>query len=163
MTLAIGLFLGLIIAIIRVYKVPVLSQISVAFVSVIRGTPILVQLYVTYFGIPLALKYFNYYHGTSYNVNAIPGFVFAMIALGLNQSAFDSETIRSAILSVDKGQLEAAKAIGMTNWQVLRRVIIPQASGVAFVPLGNSIIGLIKGTSLAFTCSVVELFWKRSD
>ncbi len=155
--LFIGLVLGLIIAVIRINKIPVLSQLAVAFVSIMRGTPIIVQLYITYFGIPIALKYINYYYGTDYDINGIPGIVFAMVALGLNQSAFDSETIRSAILSVDKGQLEAAKSMGMSGWQVLKRVIIPQASTVALLPLGNSLIALIKGTSLAFTCSVVEI------
>jgi polar amino acid transport system permease protein len=153
----IGIVLGLLIAIIRIYKVPVLSQLSVAFVSVIRGTPVIVQLYITYFGIPIILKYVNYYHGTNYNVNGIPGILFAMVALGFNQSAFESETFRSAIQSVDRGQIEAAKSMGMSGIQVLKRVIIPQASAVALLPLGNSIINLIKGTSLAFTCSVVEI------
>lgn len=156
-SLVIGLFIGLVIAVIRDKKIPVLSQLAVFFVSIIRGTPIIVQLYITYFGIPIALKYINFYYGTEYDINGIPGIVFAMIALGLNQSAFDSETIRSAIASVDKGQIEAAKSMGMTGFQVLRRVIIPQATAVAIAPLGNSFIGLIKGTSLAFTCSVVEI------
>lgn len=155
--MVIGLALGLVIAIIRINKIPVLSQLSVAFVSIIRGTPIIVQLYITYFGIPIALKYINYYRGTNYDINGIPGIIFAMVALGLNQSAFDSETIRSAIQSVDRGQIEAAKSMGMSGSQVLRRVIIPQAGAVALLPLGNSVIGLIKGTSLAFTCSVVEI------
>lgn len=155
--LVIGLTVGLLIAIVRINKIPVLSQIAVAFVSIMRGTPIIVQLYITYFGIPIALKYFNYYHGTNYDVNFIPGIVFAMIALGLNQAAFDSETIRAAIQSVDKGQLEAAKSIGMSGGQILRRVIFPQAGAFALLPLGNSLIALIKGTSLAFTCSVVEI------
>lgn len=155
--LVIGLVVGFLIALIRMKKIPVLNQLATAFVSVVRGTPIIVQLYISYFGIPIALKYFNYYHGTKYNINVIPGIIFAMIALGLNQSAFDSETIRAAIQSVDKGQIEAAKSIGMNSWQVLKRVIIPQAVSVALLPLGNSLIALIKGTSLAFTCSVVEI------
>jgi len=155
--LVIGLVIGLIIAIIRINKIPVLSQISVAFVSLMRGTPIIVQLYITYFGIPIALQYYNFSHGTEYDINGIPGIVFAMVALGLNQAAFDSETIRAAIQSVDKGQIEAAKSMGMSGWQVLKRVILPQASAVALLPLGNSLIALIKGTSLAFTCSVVEI------
>ncbi len=153
----IGLLLGLVIALVRMNRVAVLSQIAGAFVSVMRGTPIIVQLYLIYFGIPIALKYFNYYRGTDYNINAIPGIIFAMIALGLNQSAFDSETIRAALQSVENGQIEAAKALGMSRWQVLRRVIIPEAFTVALLPLGNSVINLIKGTSLAFTCSVVEM------
>lgn len=155
--LVIGLLLGSLIAMIRIRKIPVLSQLAVAFVSVLRGTPIIVQLYITYFGIPIALKYINYYHGTDYDINGIPGIVFAMVALGLNQSAFDSETIRSAVQSVDKGQIEAAKSLGMSSFQVFRRVIFPQAGSVALLPLGNSLISLIKGTSLAFTCSVVEI------
>ena len=155
--LVIGLSIGLLIAVIRINKVPVLNQLSIGFVSLMRGTPIIVQLYITYFGIPIALKYFNYYHGTNYDINAIPGIVFAMVALGLNQAAFDSETIRSAIQSVDKGQIEAAKSMGMTGLQVLRRITLPQAITVALLPLGNSLIALIKGTSLAFTCSVVEI------
>ena len=155
--MAVGLVLGLLIALVRIKKIPVLTQLSSVFISIVRGTPIIVQLYVVYFGIPIALKYINYYYGTSFNINAIPGIVFAMIALGFNQSAFDSETIRSAILSVDKGQIEAAESMGMTGRQVLMRVIVPQAGAVALVPLGNSLINLIKGTSLAFTCAVVEM------
>ena len=155
--LLVGLVLGLVIALIRINNIPVLKQLSIAFVSVIRGTPIIVQLYISYFGIPIALKYINYYNGTDYDVNAIPGIVFAMAALGLNQAAFDSETIRSAIQSVDRGQIDAARSLGMTGFQVLKRVILPQAGAVALLPLGNSVISLIKGTSLAFTCSVVEI------
>ena len=102
--LIIGWVVGLFIAMIKIKKIPVLSQLSTLFVSIVRGTPVIVQLYLTYFGIPIALKYFNYYNGTSYNVNAVPPILFAIIALGLNQSAFDSETIRAAIQSVDKGQ-----------------------------------------------------------
>ncbi len=138
--LLVGLALGLLIALIRIKKIPVLTQLSIAFVSLIRGTPIIVQLYISYFGIPIALKYINYYNGTSYDVNAIPGIVFAMAALGLNQAAFDSETIRSAIQSVEPGQIDAARSMGMTGFQVLRRVIIPQAGSVALLPLGNSVI-----------------------
>ena len=155
--LVIGLLVGFVIAIVRMKKIPVLSQLATAFVSVLRGTPIIVQLYISYFGIPIALKYINYYRGTDFNINNIPGILFAMVALGLNQSAFDSETIRSAIQSVDKGQIEAAKSMGMSGWQVLQRVTIPQAVSVALLPLGNSLIALIKGTSLAFTCSVMEI------
>lgn len=155
--LLIGWSVGLIIALVRINRIPVLRQIAVAFVSVIRGTPIIVQLYLTYFGIPIMLRYINYYWGTDYNINGIPPIVFAIVALGLNQSAFDSESIRAAIQSVEKGQIEAAKSIGMTGAQVLRRIMLPQAFRVALPPLGNSFISLIKGTSLVFVCSVVEM------
>lgn len=156
-SLVIGYAVGFLLAMIKIKKIPVLYQLATLFVSVVRGTPIIVQLYLTYFGIPILLKYINYYNGTDYNINLIPPIVFAFVALGLNQSAFDSETIRAAIQSVDKGQIEAAKALGMTGGQMFRRVLFPQAITVAIPPLGNSIIGLVKGTSLAFTCSVVEI------
>ncbi len=153
----IGYVLGLLLALIKINKIPVLRQLAVLYISIIRGTPILVQLYVTYYGIPLILKYHNMRFGTNYNLNAIPAILFAIIALGLNQSAFDSEIIRAAIQSVDKGQIEAAKTLGMTGFQILRRVILPQAVIVALPSLGNSLISLIKGTSLAFTVAVVDL------
>lgn len=153
----IGYTLGLLLAIIKINKIPVLKQLAALYISLLRGTPILVQLYITYYGIPMILKVYNLHHGTDLNVNKIPAIVFAIIALGLNQSAFDSEIIRAAILSVDKGQIEAVKSLGMSNMQVLRRVIFPQALVVALPSLGNSLISLIKGTSLAFTVAVVDL------
>ena len=153
----IGYASGLLLALVKIHRVPVLRQFAAFFISIIRGTPILVQLYITYYGIPLTLKYINLIHGTNYNINSVPPVIFAIIALGLNQSAFDSEIIRAAIQSVDKGQLEAARALGMTGGQVLRRVILPQAVTVALPSLGNSLIGLIKGTSLAFTVAVIDL------
>nr|WP_314459043.1 amino acid ABC transporter permease [uncultured Clostridium sp.] len=155
--LIIGWAAGLFIAIVKIHRIPVLQQLCTLFVSVVRGTPIIVQLYLTYFGIPIFLKYYNFYNGTSYNVNGIPPIIFAIAALGLNQSAFDSETIRAAIQSVEKGQVEAAKSLGMNGLQIFFRVLLPQAVTVAIPSLGNSLIGLVKGTSLAFTCSVVEI------
>ncbi|MFE4713651.1 MULTISPECIES: amino acid ABC transporter permease [Bacillales] len=152
-----GLLLGLLLAIIKMKKIPVLYQISVVFISFIRGTPILVQLYLSYAGIPLILKYYNYYHETSYNVNSIPAIFYVLLALSLNEAAYNSEVIRAALLSVDKGQTEAAQSLGMTYGQVLRRIVLPEAFIVALPTLGNALIGLMKGTSLAFVCSVVEI------
>lgn len=152
-----SLILGLIIALIKIRKVPVLTQIANIFISVIRGTPILVQLYVTYFGIPLILKAINQAYGTSFDVSGIPGILYAFLALAINESAFNAEIIRGALSSVNKGQIEATQALGMTYFQTLRRVILPEALTVAFPSLVNSFIGLIKGTSLAFTCAVVEM------
>ncbi|MBR1930311.1 MAG: amino acid ABC transporter permease [Lachnospiraceae bacterium] len=162
MELAVGamifsLVFGLLIALIRMKRIRVLSQIAVLFISVIRGTPILVQLYVTYYGIPMFLKYLNIKNGTAYNVNNVPGIIYAFVALAINESAFNAEIIRASLQSVDKGQIEAAHSLGMTYFQVLRRIILPEAIEVALPSLGNSFIGLIKGTSLAFTCAVVEM------
>lgn len=152
-----GLVLGLGVAVVKIYRIPVLRQICAVYVSITRGTPVIVQLYLTYFGIPLALKYINFYYGTSYNVNGVPSMVFVLFALSLNQAAYSSETLRAALLSVDRGQIEAAHSLGMTGVQVMKRIIVPQAFVVALPSLGNSLIVMLKETSLAFVCSVVEI------
>ena len=157
LSMAMGLILGLVLAIIKIKRVPVLRQIAAVFVSLIRGTPVLVQLYIVYFGVPMLLKHINQTYGTDLAVAHIPGFVYAVMALGLNSSAFSSEMIRSALMSVGKGQIEAANALGMTYGQALRRIILPEAMTVALPTIGNSLISAIKGTSLAFTCAVVEM------
>lgn len=156
-SMALGLVLGLLIAIIKMKKIPVLRQLAALYVSIIRGTPILVQLYIVYFGVPMFFKWWNATFGTDLQVANIPGFVYAVLAMGLNQSAFSSEIIRSALLSVSDGQIEAASALGMTFGQSLRRIILPEALTVALPTLGNSLISAIKSTSLAFTCAVVEM------
>jgi polar amino acid transport system permease protein len=156
-SMILGLVLALLIAVIKMKKVPVLNQIAAVYVSVIRGTPIIVLLYITYFGIPMFMKYLAARTGNEFQAAAVPGFVYAVIALSINESAFNSESIRAALQSVGKGQIEAANALGMTYFQTLRRIIIPEALVVALPTLGNSFIGVIKGTSLAFTCAVVEM------
>ncbi|MFC4652383.1 amino acid ABC transporter permease [Lactococcus nasutitermitis] len=152
-----GLVLGLLLALVRINKIPILNQLRALFVSFIRGTPIIVQLYLTYTGIPLILKAINMNYGTSFNVNSIPAMLFVIITFGLNEAAYGSETIRAAIQSVDNGQLEAAKSLGMTNFQVFTRVTFKEALTVATAPLGNALIGLLKSTSLAFIAGVVEM------
>ena len=152
-----GLVLGFIIALVRIRKIPVLNQLAGLFISMIRGTPILVQLYITYFGIPIALKYINYYYGTKLEIANVPPIVFAMVALSLNQAAYNSVTIRSALEAVNRGEMDAASSIGMTGTQRMFRIMIPEVVVLALPSLGNSIISLVKGTSLAFSCTVVEM------
>lgn len=93
-----SLILGLLLALVKIKKVPVLKQLVSIYISVIRGTPILVQLYVTYFGIPMLLKYINFKCGTNYNVNGVAPIVYAFVALALNESAFNAEIIRASLL-----------------------------------------------------------------
>lgn len=157
LAMALGLALGLLMAIIKLKKIKVLTQITNVLISLLRGTPIIVQLYVAFFGIPMIFTAINRRFGTDMAVANIPGFIYAMIALGLNQAGFMAEIIRSALQSVNQGQIEAAHAIGMTSGQTLRRIILPEAFAVALPTLGNSLISIIKGTSLAFTCAVVEI------
>ena len=152
-----GLALGLVMAIIKMKKIKILTQITNLLISLLRGTPVIVQLYVAFFGIPMFFQAINQKFGTDLAVAQIPGFAYAMVALGLNQAGFMAEIIRSALQSVDSGQIEAAHALGMTYAQALRRIILPEAIEVALPTLGNSLISIIKGTSLAFTCAVVEI------
>ena len=155
-----GIILAMIFAVVKINRTRILYPIQALFVSFLRGTPLLVQLMLTYFGIPLLLKAINQKYGTAFNINAIPAAVFAIVAFAFNEAAYASETIRAAILSVDPGEIEAARSLGMTNRQVYLRVIIPNAAVVATPTLINSLIGLTKGTSLAFSAGVVEVFAK---
>lgn len=153
-----GLILALLFAVIKINRVKVIYPIQAFFVSFLRGTPILVQLMLSYYGIPLLLKAINQRTGLDMNINAIPASVFAITAFAFNEAAYASETIRAAIQSVNSGEVEAAKSLGMTNKQIYSRVIIPNAAVVATPTLINSLIGLTKGTSLAFNAGIVEMY-----
>ncbi|EHJ51781.1 amino acid ABC transporter permease [Streptococcus macacae] len=153
-----GLLLALLFAVVKINRVRILYPIQAFFVSFLRGTPILVQLMLTYYGIPLLLKALNQKMGTDFNINDIPASVFAITAFAFNEAAYTSETLRAAIQSVNPGEIEAAKSLGMTTAQVYRRVIIPNAAVVATPTLINTLIGLTKGTSLAFSAGIVEMF-----
>lgn len=155
--MVLGLAIGLVLAVVKIRRVPVLYQLVSFYISLVRGTPVLVQLYIAYFGIPMIFKAMNLRFGTNLQAADVPGFVYAVAALGINQSAYSAEVIRSALMSADDGQVEAASAIGMTYFQALRRIILPEAITVALPTLGNLLITMIKSTSLAFTCAVVEM------
>lgn len=143
--MVLGLALGLAIALLRLSPFRVLRIVAGFYVSFIRGTPLLVQLFVIYYG----LAQFGW------RIDPIPA---ALIGLTLNVGGYASETLRGAIASIERGQWEAAYSIGMTSSQAMRRVILPQAARVALPPLGNTFISLIKDTSLAATIQVPELF-----
>lgn len=155
-----GLVLGFLIALVKIKKIKVLNQICSVYVSFMRGTPLLVQLFLSYYGLPIVLQSINAEFGTSFDVNTVPAIVFVFIAFSLNEAAYNSETIRAAIQSVDKNEIEAGKAMGMTNLQIMRRITLPQALVVAMPNFGNSLISLLKNTSLAFTVSVVDIMGK---
>ncbi len=152
-----SLIVGFLVALVKIKKTKVLYQIVSFYVSFCRGTPIIVQLYATYFGIPMVLQLINARFGTHLTSSFIPNIIFALTALSLNDAAYSSEYIRASIESVEAGQREAAHSIGMSSWQTLRRIVIPEAMVVALPSLGNSFINMIKNTSLAFTCAVLAL------
>lgn len=150
LTFAIGLVLAFFTAIGRLYGGRFVRSLARVYVSIIRGTPLLVQLFVLFYGLPTL--------GV-----VIDPFPAAVVGFSLNVGAYASETIRAAIESVPRVQWEAAYALGMTNRQALVRVILPQAVRVAVPPLSNSFIGLVKDTSLASLILVSELFRRAQE
>jgi L-cystine transport system permease protein len=147
---ALGLLLALAVALMRLSGNAVLAAMGRAYVSVIRGTPLLVQLFVIFYGLP------------SIGV-VLPPWPSALIAFSLNVGGYAAEIIRAAILSVPKGQWEAGHTIGMSRGLTLRRVILPQAARVSVPPLSNTFISLIKDTSLASLILVTELFRQAQE
>jgi len=142
---AFGLLIAIVAALIQVSNVRILTPIIRFYVWVIRGTPLLVQLFIIFYGLPNA----------GIVLKALPA---AIIAFSLNVGAYASETLRASILSVPLGQIEAGYSLGMNYFQVLRRIILPQAFKVSVPPLFNSFISLVKDTSLAANITVTEMF-----
>ncbi|AKO53025.1 ABC transporter permease [Marinobacter psychrophilus] len=142
-----ALILACVFAVVRVLGIPVLNQLTIVFISFFRGTPLLVQLFLFYYGLPQLFSV----------LTVIDGVTATIMGLTLHFSAYMAESIRAAIIGVDRSQTEAALSIGMTNSQLMRRIILPQATRVALPTLMNYFIDMIKATSLAFTLGVTEL------
>ncbi|TVX96446.1 amino acid ABC transporter permease [Cohnella terricola] len=153
-----GFAIGTFIALCRMYRIPVLHRAAAAYVTVIRGTPMLTHLLLIYVGLPLIVDGLAERFGWAFRSVQIPMIGFAYISFSITAGAYFSEIIRSGLQSVNKGQLEAAHAIGMTTPQALRRIVFPQAFAAALPNLSNSVIGMLHGSTLAFTVSVVDIF-----
>jgi len=154
---ALGWIFGLFIALVRKYKVPVLSQILAVFVSFMRGVPLIILLYISYYALPILFYDYGQSIGITIDVTKIPAVAYAILALMLDQAAYSSEVFRSALGAVDEGQMEAAYSVGMTRMQGLTRIVFPQAFAVAMPNLGGLFVGLIKGTALAYYVGVYEI------
>ena len=139
-----GLVIALFVALARISRVTPLSLLARGYISVIRGTPLLVQLFIVFYALP------------QFDI-VIDPFPAAVIAFSLNVAGYAAEVIRAAILSIPRGQWEAAQTIGMGYPTTLRRIILPQAARTAVPPLSNTLISLVKDTSLASTILVTEL------
>ena len=140
-----GLIIAICTALVQVAGLKIPSVIARFYIWIIRGTPLLVQLYVIFYGLP----------SLGILLDAFPA---AVIAFSLNVGAYASETIRAAILSVPEGQIEAGYCIGMSYIRIMTRIVLPQAFKVAFPVLFNSLIGLVKDTSMAANITVLEMF-----
>ncbi len=145
-----GLALALVVALMRLSPVRVVSGVARFYVSVIRGTPLLLQLFIIYYGLP----------SLGATIDPFPS---ACIAFTLNVGGYASEVVRASILAVPRGQWEAAATVGMGYPTTLRRVVLPQATRVAVPPLSNTLISLVKDTSLASTIQVTELLRKAQE
>ncbi|MEK5057428.1 amino acid ABC transporter permease [Paenibacillus shunpengii] len=153
-SLLIGIIVGFLIALPRLYQLPVLQTCSKVYISFFRGTPILIQLFLFYYGLPELLMLIQI------DMTRAPVLVFVILTYGLHTGAYMSEMIRAAVTAVDRGQIEAAYAIGMKGHQVFRRIVFPQALAIAVPVFSNTVIALLKDTSLAFTLGVMEMTGK---
>ena len=142
---ALAMMIAIAVALVQFANIRVLKQIARFYVWVVRGTPLLVQLFAVFYGLP--------------NVGIlIDPFPAAVLVFSLNEGAYCSETVRAALESVPPGQMEAGQCVGMSYLQVMRRIILPQALRIAFPSLSNSLIAMVKDTSLAANITVTEMF-----
>jgi polar amino acid transport system permease protein len=162
-SMAIGIALGIVLAVMRMSPNPVVKTVAWLYIWFFRGTPVLVQLVFWAYlaqlyrylslGIPFGPEFIFF------DVNElIPVIAAAVLALGLNEAAYMAEIVRSGIMSVGKGQTEAAEALGMTRGKVMRRIVLPQAMRIIVPPTGNEVISMLKTTSLLAFIAVAELF-----
>ena len=156
-SMAIGGLLGLLIGLIRYYRVPVLNQIFKIYVSLVRGFPLVIQLYIAYFCIPYYVNMYSMSIGGGSIIKNIPPLFYAVLAFSINTSAYVSETFRSSLEAIEPGQHEACKSIGMTEAQSMFKILIPQALATATPNLVNLFVGNIKGSTLAYMISVHEM------
>lgn len=142
---SLAMVIAVTIAMVQYAKVPVLRQIFRIYIWIVRGTPLIVQLFLAFFGLPqlgIVLK----------------AFPCAVLVFGMNEGAYCAETMRGALESVPTGQIEAGYCVGMSYLQTMRRIVLPQAFRTAFPPLSNSLISMLKDTALAATITVADMF-----
>lgn len=156
LSMAMGLVLGVVFALMRLSKNPVTSSFAAFYIWVFRGTPIYLQL-LLWFNLALVFPTINLGFCQFQMVDVMTPFVAALLGLGINEGAYMTEIVRGGILSVDQGQLDAASTLGMTRLQAMRRIVLPQAMRVIIPPMGNEFIGLLKTSSMASAIAFTEL------
>ena len=145
LSFSIAMVIAVAVAMVQFANIRILKQLARFYIWIVRGTPLLVQLYVVFYGLP----------NLGIMVKPFPS---AVIVFSLNEGAYCAETVRAALESVPKGQLEAGYCVGMSYLQTIRRIILPQALRTAFPSLSNNLISLVKDTSLASNITVMEMF-----
>jgi polar amino acid transport system permease protein len=156
LSLAMGLVLGIVFAVMRLSKNPVTNAVSTLYIWFFRGTPVYLQL-LLWFNLALIFPEVNLGFKVFRMVDIMTPFFAALLGLGINEGAYMTEIVRGGILSVDRGQLDAASSIGMTRLQAMRRIVLPQAMRVIIPSIGNEFIGLLKTSSIASAIAYAEL------
>ncbi|MDF2835954.1 MAG: cysteine transporter permease [Paenibacillus sp.] len=153
-SIALGLGIGFVVALPQLYHIPVLKRLSHIYLSFFRGTPVLIQLFLFYYGLPEMLKII------AIDTAKVPALYFVVLTYALHSGAFMAEMIRAAVGAVDRGQVEAAYSVGMSGPQAFVRIVLPQALATALPVFANLVIANLKDTSLAFTLGIMELTGK---
>ncbi|MCS1380717.1 amino acid ABC transporter permease [Lysinibacillus sphaericus] len=146
-----GLLFGFVAAIPKLLQIPILKQMVTIYISFIRGTPILIQLFLVFYGVPALLKMIHI------DVTRMDAIYFVIITYTFSNAASFAEIFRAAILTIDRGQLEAAYAVGLNRAQAFLRIILPQALRIAFPNMANTMVSSLKDTSLAFSIGVMDM------
>jgi polar amino acid transport system permease protein len=156
LAIVMGLALGVVFAIMRLSKNPVTNVVANAYIWLFRGTPVYLQLLI-WFNLALVFPTVNLGFWKARMVDVMTPFLAALLGLGINEGAYMTEIVRGGILSVDRGQLEAASTLGMPRLMAMRRIVLPQAMRVIIPPIGNEFIGLLKTSSMASTIAFTEI------
>jgi len=147
----VGIILGIALALCRIYKIYLLNQIAIVYISFVRGTPIIVQMFIVYYGLPILL------FKIGINVMRWDKLIFVIITYGLSNAAYMSEIVRASIMGVLIGQSEAAYSVGMTKIQTFFRILVPQAVLTAIPSVGTNIIALLHNSAIAFSLGIVDV------
>jgi His/Glu/Gln/Arg/opine family amino acid ABC transporter permease subunit len=154
---AISFALALLMNVVFAYRLKILSAVIGAYVSLARALPIYLQIVLFFFGLPVVIRTIALQLGLNFNVRSIPTMVTIVIAFTFNMTAYLTEAIRGGVAGISKGEVDAAFSIGMTLWQTLRRLIIPQAVALILPSLSVLLIGLTHSTTLAFGATIIEM------
>lgn len=151
LAVSLGVLIGVVVGLARLSQKTLLRTLARIYIDFLRGTPLLVQIFIIYFGVPNLL---NVIFNHQFPINV---YVAGIMACGLNSGAYVAEIVRAGIQSIDRGQTEAARSLGMTSWQTMRYVVLPQAFKRIIPPLGNEFIAMLKDTSLLSVIGIEEL------
>lgn len=158
-TVLFGTIIGIVFGLMKLSKIKIVKAIASTYIEIIRGTPVIVQVFIWYYGLDAIIDIPDYYIGDSLNLaQLIPG----SLALALNSGAYVAEIIRAGILAVDKGQAEAAQSLGMKSPMIMRYIIMPQAIKNILPAIGNEFVVLIKESSILYVIGIQELMAKTS-